>query len=318
MNQTFLAINRRLMAAQRILLVSHQKPDGDALGATLSLIIYLRSFGKTAEIFTSDAPPSYFNFLPEIEAVRNDPELLRQNWDLILFVDTCDFSHAKIENLMPADFAENFIINFDHHLTNAKFGRINYVDEHASSACEIVYHFFQAINYDFDRKIAVCLLNGILSDTGGFVNGATTISAIEIASALARKGARIYKINGNILKNKSINGLRLWGLALSRLAVNQKTNSAHTYLTEADLKNFKVNNEEIDGLTNFLNVICDVDFVIFFRVYPGRLTAGLRTNKENIDVAKIAGAFGGGGHKKAAGFSVPWEAVVENGQLRII
>jgi len=310
----FKELNQEFSTASNILIISHQKPDGDACGSILALLIYLRGQGKDVSAFIADSPPSYFSFLPGHEEIKNDPALLDKKWDTIVFVDTANF---KIAGVAEERFQRGPVINIDHHRTNTKYGNINIIDETASSTCELIYRFFKYINFEIDRNIATCLLSGLLTDTGGLVNAATSFKAMAVSSDLLMRGAKINKIAESIFKNKSLDGLKLWGLALSRLKFNKKFNLAYTYIKESDLMEYDIKAEEIDGLANFLNALSNVSAVLVLKVSHNKIEGSWRTTKDNIDVSRLANIFGGGGHKKAAGFTVNWEIEENNGQLRI-
>lgn len=311
----FRGINNALLGANKIILISHQKPDGDACGSTLAMFAYLKSIGKDPKIYFQDPPPLNLNFLPYFEQISHDSKLIDELWDAVVFLDLGDINYAGV--LAPTVKATT-IINLDHHFTNLFYGHLNYVDDKASSACEVVYDFFTAIGYEPDIKVATCLLNGILTDTGGFSNAATTAKAMRIASALISRGARVEKISNFILKTKNINALRLWGKILSRFQINKQLGVGYTYVTESDWRDFQVTENDIEGLANFLNVLSEVPVGMFIKIFSDKINVSLRTKSDEIDVSKIAFLFGGGGHKKAAGFSLPWRVEEKDGHLTVI
>ena len=299
----FQQINKQVKSANKILIISHQKPDGDACGSALALSHFLKSLNKEVAIFIADPPPVYFGFLPNLENISNNYDLLKQKWDLVIVVDAGDWAYTQVD---PQSFKGTPIINIDHHFSNQGFGDINLVDDLASSTCEIIYKFFSEIGWAINRSTATVLLCGILNDTGVFSNAATTIEAMKISSLLISQGAKIYKINNQVVQNKTINGLRLWGEVLSRLKSDDELKIAYTYIKEEEYIKYKINEEELDGLINFLNVISDANITALFRINKNKTTVSLRTTKDDIDVSKIASAYGGGGHKKAAGFTLPY------------
>ncbi|MEK7653623.1 MAG: bifunctional oligoribonuclease/PAP phosphatase NrnA [Patescibacteria group bacterium] len=315
MNPIFSKINNCFLEAEKVLLLTHQNPDGDGCGSLLATMIYLRSLGKNAEAYVSQNPPSYLDFLPFFEELKDNARILERDWDLIVVLDNSDWEHAGLD---PKIFKSATIINIDHHLSNPNYGDINLIDSRASSTGELIHRFFIDQKVKIDKSMAICLLNGILSDTNGLVNAATTSASVRIAGELMKNGANIHKTAGKVLHHKSIDGLRLWGEILSRLKVNHELNLAYTYVTEDEIKKSKADEEEIDGLTNFLNVISDVEWSMFLRINADHTRVSLRTKSENLDLSKLAAFFGGGGHQKAAGFTVPWKVVEENGQLKVV
>lgn len=301
MTTLFNKINQQFLATNKILIISHQKPDSDAIGSALALNYYLKSLGKESYIFLADQLPTYFDFLPGLENITADRQVFQEKLDLVVVLDSSNLEHTKVnkEELNGCQ-----IINIDHHFSNDSYGDINYINDLASSTCEIIYKFLVEVKSEITRNMATCLLCGILGDTGGFSNSATTVDSIKISSTLINYGAKIYKINNQVDKNKTINGLRLWGDVLSRLQIDDESKIAFTYIKEAEYQKYKIQEEELDGLINFLNVITDVSISSLFKINGSYTKVSLRTTKDNIDVSKIAQFYGGGGHKKAAGFTL--------------
>src|SRR3989344_3213794 len=135
-NSTPLQIQEQIKKSGRIFLVSHQNPDGDALGSLLAFFLYLKSLNKEATAFLSDVPPRYFGFLPAFEQITHDPKILSGNYDLAIVLDSSDLSRTKIE---PGFFENKKIIDLDHHVSNPGFGNFNLIDPQASSTSEVVF-----------------------------------------------------------------------------------------------------------------------------------------------------------------------------------
>ena len=205
-----------------------------------------------------------------------------------------------------ANVVSSLFINIDHHVTNGNHGEHNLVIDDASSTCEVLHHFLdykKAIN----KNIAACLLTGIITDTGGFQNMATTPLAVSIASRLMKKGVNINQITKFTLQQKPVNTLKLWGRALSRLKINKKDNVISTIITKKDLDDCNANEEALEGISNFLNEMDEAQngvVMVLSERELGIIKGSLRTTNELIDVSKLAIILGGGGHKKAAGFSI--------------
>ncbi|MFA6594151.1 MAG: DHH family phosphoesterase [Candidatus Buchananbacteria bacterium] len=311
----FKQIDRLILQADKILLVGHRRPDHDTLGSVLGLALYLDSLGKDYALYTPDPAPSFLNYLPKIEELISDREVFRRQWDLIVFLDCADLYMAEITVNETAGVTTAV---FDHHASNPGYASVNAIDALASSTCEIVYKFFKAIRFKLDRRIATCLLSGIISDTSGFANSATNSEAVMIASELIKYGVKINQLFSFAVQNKTIGGLRLWGEALSRLKINQELGVAFTYVKDEDLRLYQIQEEEVEGLSNFLNVITDVSATAVFRLSAGQVKASWRTKRDDVDLAAFCRLFGGGGHKKAAGFTVPWQVIEKNGELVIV
>ena len=315
MNANFQQIDQLLLRSQRILLIGHQRPDEDALGAVLSFYIYLKFLGKDVKMFASDPAPSYLFFMPEIDNLSNDLQLFNERYDLYVFLDCGSISNTRLnEELIKG----KTVLNIDHHISNARYGTINHVDSKASSTCEIVYNFFKEIGYKVDKKIATCLLSGILGDTSGFMHSTTQAETVKIASELIKTGIKIHQIFNFVVRNKTIGGLRLWGEILSRLRVNSELNIAYTWIKDSDFADFRVKEDELDGIANFLNAIIDVNATALFRISNNRVKASWRTKREDVDLSKFCGLFGGGGHKKASGFTLDVKVIEKDGDLVVV
>jgi len=314
MKTNFQQIDQLLLRSEKIILIGHQRPDEDALGAVLSFYIYLKSLGKEVKIFVNDPPPSYLSFMPEIDRVSTDRQLFDEHYDLYVFLDCGSIGNTRLsEDLI----AGKTVLNIDHHISNVNYGTLNYVDSHASSTCEIVYEFFKSIGYKMDKRIATCLLSGILGDTSGFIHSTTRAETVKIASELIKTGIKIHQIFDFVVRNKTIGGLRLWGEILSRLRVNTEFNIAYSWIKDTDFTDYNVKEDELDGIANFLNAIVDVNATALFRISDNRLKASWRTKRNDVDLSKFCGLFGGGGHKKASGFALDVKVIEKDGGLMV-
>lgn len=290
-----------------ILLIAHQKPDGDCLGATLALSHYLAKQAKGHLCFCVDPVPDQFSYLPRSEHMINDHEhVLKFPIDRIVVLDSGDLAYAGVEALVEKLRQGNpVVINIDHHPTNDRFGDVNLVHPAASSTSEILFHFFDHHRVPIDRDMATCLLTGILTDTGSFSNLATTPSSLEVAGKLLAKGARLKHITQFTLRNMSLPSLKLWGRVLSRLREDPKTRIVTTVIRQKDFEELGLSERDATGIANFLNNLQDAKMVVVYKEEPGgKVKASMRTTERDVDVAAIAKAHGGGGHKKAAGFTV--------------
>lgn len=302
MENTAKQINYEILQAQKILIIPHRNPDGDALGSISALVEYLVSRGIEPEIFCNTEIQNKYYFLPHLHLVKNDPLIFTDpEIDLVIVVDTGDLSHAGVDKYLKDHPAK--IINIDHHQTNPGYGHINMLHFKASSTTEIIYSFFRYNSISVNHKIATSLLTGLISDTENFTNGATTSTAMSIASELVRYGANYKLINNWLLKNKTLNILRLWGMALSRLKKHEEMDLVYTYLLQEDFTKHEVEETETDGIANFLNKLDGAKISLIMKETADKKTKGsFRTTFNDVDVSTLAKHLGGGGHKKAAGF----------------
>lgn len=296
-----------LAGARRVLIVSHRKPDGDTIGAALALAHYCNRIGKPYSCFCIDAPAPYLQFLPKAHEVKNDPNAwVAPDLDVVVVVDAGDLQYAGVDQLVTTIPGKYTLINIDHHVTNPGYGQVNLVDSTASSTCEIVYHLLDSVQA-VDRNIATCLLTGLITDTGSFSNLATTASAVDVAAKLLAKGANLPQISRQALQYRPYNTLKLWGRALERLHEDPSTGMVVTAVTLDDIHECNADDEAVSGISNFLNGLdqaAEKIILVLTESQPGLVKGSLRTTNPLLDVTEFAKLYGGGGHKKAAGFSV--------------
>lgn len=298
-----------VQTASHSILVSHRNPDGDTLGSALAMRHYIESLGKQATNYCVNEAPAYLHFLPQAhtvgphESVWSDPSV-----DLVIVLDTSDASHAGVaQYINPAGSVRPWpVVVIDHHFTNEAYGDVNLIQDKASSTCELVYAVLQSANA-ITQPIATCLLTGLVTDTGSFSNLATTASSIHAASDLLRYGADMQRIARHTLHYRPFTTLKLWGRALERLHEDPKTGMIVTFITLQDIDECKADDEAVSGISNFLNSLqqaAEKAVLVLTQTAPGAIKGSLRTTSPLIDVSEFAKIHGGGGHKKAAGFTI--------------
>ncbi len=309
-----------LQVAERVLLVADGKPDGDSIGSSSAMYSWLKREGKPVTIFCALPIPSTLLYLDGAHDFTDDPTIFEQPFDLIITFDASDIRHAGIENLLPKLPRPYQLVVIDHHATNTRYGHVNAVWADACSTAEIVYQFFTLLGVPIDSKMATSLLTGILTDTSCFSNAGTTSQGVEAAGHLCALGARHPEILRQLVQNKSMPTLKLWGLALARLNHNETHNITSTYFLLEDLKDIPDANEEaMEGLSNFLNAVCgNAETILVLRELPNRLIKG-SFRSIHRDISKLARFLGGGGHKKAAGFTISGRIkIIEDGRMQIV
>lgn len=305
--------------ARRVVVVPHKNPDGDTLGAATAFLRYLRAHGVDATLWCKTGVSTALAFLPHADELRSNPELWSEcQFDTVCIFDAGDPVFAGAHDGIASLTTKPLIINFDHHYTNTRFGSFNFLQLDAASTTEVLYHYFSAIHHPIDAATATSLLTGLMTDTGNFSNPATSESALRVASELTRAGGNYTAILNYTYRNKSSDALRLWGIALSRLQIKRDLDLAYTVLTRADMTGLKVTDNDVEGVSNFLNSIGDAKIALVLKeTQDGMVKGSLRTTHDDVDVSAIAGAFGGGGHKKASGFSVRGRLVQQGGEWTI-
>ena len=313
------SIKDLLQKAEDILIISHQKPDGDTLGANLAMTTYLLSQDKKVTSFCLDPLPATFNFLPQSHLLTDDHLVFAKQYDLVIILDSGSLSYAGVDKLLTALSNDFIMINIDHHASNSDYGDLNLVIPTAASTTEIIYRLFKDWNIKWTTSLATALVCGLITDTGGFMNPATNYSTLTAAADLINHGANISQVSQITLFNQNINSLRLWGMALSRLTRNPKYDLVYTYLTQKDFDNCQADESATEGIANFLHILREAKIVLLLReTGDGLIKGSLRTTSDHIDLAKLAQILGGGGHKKASGFSLPGRLTYDNNKLRVI
>ena len=294
-------IHNHIKGAANLALVSHPNPDGDTLGAAVAFAEYLQTLGKSVKIFCLSPVPEKFHFLNNIHLISQDENVFA-NADTVAVLDSGDLKYAGVAEILKDHTAT--IINIDHHATNAHYGHINMVVPTASSTTEVVYNFFKINNIFINPNMACALLAGLVTDTDNFTNQATTYASLTAGGELLRLGANWTMINNRLVRNKSIGALKLWGVVLSRLNKKEEVDMAYTYLTTADIVEHDASDEDVEGIANFLNKLDGAKISLFLKeMSAGKVKGSFRTTHEDIDVSALAKKLGGGGHKKAAGFT---------------
>ncbi len=300
-------IYRLVIKSERIFVQGHAR-CGDATGSTLAMMYWLNSINKQYLAFSPEPIPAVFSFLPGVEQIVTDQSKFNlADFDLLLILDCGDVGRTGIaEKIRQEKRSDVILVNIDHHHTNDYFGEVNFVDITAPATATLVHEFFSVNKIDLNKNIATCLLNGIFTDTGIFTNPATNQSALAKAADLLIAGASVSTIIKSISQNKTVKSLKLWGRALERLQLNSTYKIAYTVLLQDDFRDIdELKFEAVEGLANFMNSLSDAKITMILREESGGLIKGsLRTTDDTCDVGNLAKLFGGGGHKKAAGFTI--------------
>ncbi|MDP3971041.1 MAG: DHH family phosphoesterase [bacterium] len=307
-NHTHKEILQQIDHAQHVVLVSHRGPDGDTVGSALALQQYIDALGKKVTCYCVNETPPHLGFLLNSEKIGPHNTVWNDDTvDLVIVLDSGDLVHAGVAEYIPNGPDRKWpVICIDHHITNKQYGDFNLINSEASSTCEIVYGLLEDTNA-INKDIATCLLTGLITDTGSFSNLATTASSVHTASKLLSLGANLQQIAKHALNYRPYTTLKLWGRALERLHEDEKTGMIVTVITLDDITECNADSEAVSGISNFLNDLeqaAEKAIMVLAQTTPGVIKASLRTTNPLIDVSEFAKLNGGGGHKKAAGFTI--------------
>lgn len=314
----FVQLYEALSAAKRVLVIGDGKPDGDSMGASTALYNWLKREGKEVTLFMSVPVPKNFLFFDSVRDFTADPSVFDKAYDVVVTLDSSEPGAGGFRELMPRLPTGHLFVNIDHHHTNTNFGHLNLVFTDASSTCEVVYRFFEENKIALDHRMATSLLTGLCTDTSHFSNPGTNAKSMEAAGACAAAGARHNDILKHLVHNKSVPSLKLWGVGLSRLHHHPDFDMTATYFCRADLEGIPNAEEAVEGVSNFLNAVCaGADTFLVLRETPDGMVKGSMRSLTR-DVSEVAKKYGGGGHKKAAGFSQKGRIEVKQGVPRIV
>ena len=285
------------------------KPDGDGVGSSLGLCWLLRSLGKSAEVIVrGDIPPSYRS-LPGAEEIR-DVETLDKEYDAVFVIECSDLERPGIKGL-----ENQLTVNIDHHATSEHFGTVNWIDPTASAVGEMIYNLCKAIGGRVTREIAECVYMALVTDTGSFHFPNTTERTLKVASELVKAGANPASVSEAVYNNYPWSRIELMRQVLDTVK-RDPTGRVASMRQTLDMRSKA---GAIDGDNNgFVNIPLaarEVLAVVYMReVGADKYRVSLRS-KGNINVAKVAEKFGGGGHKNAAGLSVEGDWDVKEAEL---
>lgn len=293
-----------LAGAQRVAIMAHVNPDADAIGTTLGLALGLQRLGKDVVAALSDPIPRYAQFLPGSDRILS--KLPAEPFDVLLCADAADISRLGSLYLdHPERFAATQVLNLDHHRTNPLYGTVNFVDPLASSSSELAFRLLRALDTPIDPGTATALLFGIVGDTGSFQNGATTPSALDVAGQLVRLGADNQKIAFQLFEWKTFAAARLFGQVLKTIDLDRARHIVFAYMSQEMLLNEGASADEMEGIAEYLRGIEEAEVVMLMKETPeGEIRVSMRS-RPAVDVAAIASSLSGGGHRQAAGCTLP-------------
>lgn len=314
MAMDFKALEEKLKSNHSFSIFGHMNPDGDSIGAMLSMAHILRNhFGKNdVRVFSRDGVPGFLKFMPEADGISTDRERAMEKVDLVLLLDCGTAKRVGDELAGCVEKAEHVAV-VDHHATNTGFGELNLTDPDASSTCEILYRFVKEIGVNIDATLAIQLYTGIMYDTGRFIHSNTTPAVFEICSDLVSRGADPAEIAMNVYSARTLSHQRLMGYVMSNFKTAEGGAIAYCAMTRKQFEELGAVDEDNEGVVEQMGGYagCEVH-ATFMELADGRVRVSMRS-KGRVNVGKICKKFDGGGHDLAAGirFRKPLDEVVE-------
>ena len=288
--------------AERVTAICHENPDGDTLGAAIAIAIAAERLGKQAEVVSGDPPPPFLAVLPRIETVRSAPQL---EPDLAVVVDTGDLQRTGRVAVESAEWLSRATIAvIDHHVSNRGFGAANWIDADAAATCEMVTLMLPALGVELDEELATALMTGIVQDTHTFAHPNATPRTLRVAAELVEAGAPLSRLNRAVYADKPFSTLSLWGRMLNGIQERCDGRIVHAAMTLDMLRETGEQPNASEGFVDLLGSTKAADITVLFKeAEPGRTRVSVRTT-DRADAVAITGAFGGGGHTRAAGCTV--------------
>lgn len=289
-------ILKEIKNAEKIVIMTHENPDGDAVGSSMGLKLLLKTIGKEADVII----PEYsrlFDFLPEIDTVMKDSAVER--YDLAIGVDCAD-----LKRLIGKEYFEKAkkTIVIDHHGSNQMYADLNYVNPVSPACCEVLAGIAEYFEVDISKEIGTCLMTGIITDTGGFRHPGINPETFEFTAELIRKGVNIPDIYKRTLRTKTKANYELTKRVMSRMELLEDGKVCFTYMTNADEQEIGTEPGDHEGLVDIGRDIEGVEVSVFIRQKNGEdlYKVSLRSG-DRINVSDVCLMFGGGGHIRAAG-----------------
>lgn len=290
--------------ASRFVVTSHQNIDGDGLGSALAVFFLLRKIGKDVAVVYDGSVPYFYLFLPGAQEVLSYETFVASSraFDVLVVVDCSNPGRlGRVESLVSQ---ASFVVNVDHHPDNSRFGHANFVDPSSPASALLVYEIAREMRVPLDAEIACPILTGIVTDTGGFQFAELNQEMFTIVGELVASGASLSTIMRHVFRCRRVEALKLLSRALDHLVFDPSCGCATIYLTQEDFAACNAREEDSEGIVDYGLYIPGAEVSVFFKeIAPQVYKVSLRS-RGDFDVLSVAHHFGGGGHRKAAGFKM--------------
>ena len=283
--------------AEKIVILTHESPDGDAVASSLSMMHALKQLDKQADVIIPEYPRD-FKFLPEADKIKSESEI--KEYDLAIGVDCADLKRL-VGGKEYFETAKK-TIEIDHHSVNGMYADLNYVDPVSPACCQVLIGMFEYFGIEINKDLGTCILTGIITDTGGFQYSGVTPETLEFAAEILRKGVNISKICQQVLRNKTKANCELTKLLYDRMEFLEDGKIVISYITVEDNKKVNAQMGDDEGLVEIERDIEGVEVAVLLKEKEGAngFKASLRS-KDQVNVSNVCFLLGGGGHPRAAG-----------------
>ncbi len=303
-------ILKEVKLAEKIVILTHEHPDGDAIGSSLAMYHALKAFGKNPDVVIP-VHSKVFNCLPGVEDIKTESNI--ENYDLAISLDC-----ATIKMLNGfVNYFENAKVKvcIDHHSTNTMFGDYNYVNPAAPACAQILLVILEYFGIEMTKEIGTCILAGIITDTGGFKYQGVTAETFEFVAWLLNKGVNVSSIYRQVLEVKTKPNFELHRIANNRVEFFEDGKIAYTYITAEDEAKVGAESGDHEGIVDIGRCVEGVEVSIFIRQTEKGCKISLRSN-DYVNVADACAIFGGGGHCRAAGATI--QGTIEQAKEKVL
>ena len=308
-NCSFEDIGNKIRNSSRVLILSHVRPDGDAIGSQIALGSSLEEIGKEVILMNEDGCPSNLAFLKGSDQVIR-PTGDKIEADLCLVLDTANYERIGLGCASIVEGIEN-VINIDHHITNEMYGDLYYIDPSSPATAQIIFEFLSDQKLPINPTSRDAVFIGLSTDTGGFRYPATTARSFEIGADLLKLGADCGDLSSMVYERYSFKRIELLRELLGNLKITSNGKVA-SWVLSMEIKNrLSLRPEDSENLTDLIRGIDTVQVAVFFEELKSQdIRISMRSKNVNFaDVSKICGNFGGGGHPLAAGAKVEGDII---------
>ncbi len=299
-NATFARLGEVFRSHQSFVLMSHVRPDGDAIGSQLALGFPLLAMGKTVWMINEDGLPENMAFLAGSERVTLPPDEVL-DVEVAVALDTATKPRLGDKALHTASKAKLWV-NIDHHISNPGYGDLNLIDATSPATGQILYDLITALDLPMPAEARDAIYVAVSTDTGSFQYPSTTAKTYEMAADLIRRGLDVGTINSKTYDDHPYRRLELMRALLNTLERSDDGILAHWELRDSTRIDLALRPEDSEGLIDVIRAIRGVQLAVFFEELPdGKVRVSMRSKDKRLDVCRIALEFGGGGHALAAG-----------------
>jgi phosphoesterase RecJ-like protein len=292
-------IRDAILSRQRFVLTSHARPDGDSIGSQLAMAYALEALGKEVRMVNADAAPEHYFAFPGVDRIEVASETTTDA-DAVIVMECSDLTRTGVAGL-----GDRFLINIDHHAGNRMYGAINWFDESAAACGEMVFDVIKALGVPLSEEIATHIYLAILTDTGSFHHSNITPRTFEICRQTVEAGVNPAIMARRVYDSNSFGKLKLIGALLDQMILVDDGRLAILRMDDAVLDACGCTNNDTEGIINLPLTAREIQAVVFFKTSDADGVRVSMRSKYDVDVRMVASEFGGGGHKNAAGFTVP-------------